>query len=111
MAPSTMQAIPLRWQFRPVSKDARVPMKEVRDLFAGKAKPAAVLAAAEKVPADTDRGTEARFYAHLYLALYYESEGDAKKVVEHLTPAVRKYKIGHYMWDVASVHLAKLKKM
>jgi lipoprotein NlpI len=100
-----------RKELIPVRKDARVPMKEVWDLFAGKAKPADVLAAAEKLPADTDRGTEARFYAHLYLALYFESEGDAKKVVEYLTPAVEKYKIGHYMWDVARVHLAKLKKM
>jgi lipoprotein NlpI len=100
-----------RKELIPVRKDARVPMKEVWDLFAGKVKPADVLAAAEKVPADTDRGAEARFYAHLYLALYFESEGDAKKVVEHLTPAVEKYKIGHYMWDVARVHLAKLKKM
>jgi lipoprotein NlpI len=95
-----------RKQFIPVRKDARVPMAEVWDLFAGKAKPADVLAAAEKLPADTARGTEARFYAHLYLALYYESEGDAKKVIEHLTPAVEKYKIGHYMWDVARAHLA-----
>lgn len=99
-----------RKQLIPVSKDGRVPMKEVWDLFAGKLKPADVLAAAEKVPTDTDKGTEARFYAHLYLALYYEAEGDAKKVVEHLTPAVEKYKIGHYMWDVANAHLATLKK-
>ena len=99
-----------RKQLIPVRKDARVPMKEVWDLFAGKAKPADVMAAAEKVPADTARGTEARFYAHLYLALYHESEGDAKKVLEHLTPAVEKYKIGHYMWDVANAHLATLKK-
>jgi lipoprotein NlpI len=99
-----------RKQLIPVRKDARVPMKEVWDLFAGKLKPADVLAAAEKVAADTDQGTEARFYAHLYLALYYEAEGDAKKVVEHLTPAVEKYKIGHYMWDVANAHLATVKK-
>ena len=99
-----------RKQLIPVRKDTRVPMKEVWDLFAGKLKPADVLAAAEKVPADTDKGTEARFYAHLYLALYHEAEGDAKKVLEHLTPAVENYKIGHYMWDVASAHLAKLKK-
>ncbi|HVK17879.1 MAG TPA: tetratricopeptide repeat protein [Fimbriiglobus sp.] len=98
-----------RKQLIPVRKDARVPMKEVWDLFAGKLKPADVLAAAEKVPADTDKGSEARFYAHLYLALYYEAEADAKKVIEHLTPAVEKYKIGHYMWDVANAHLAKLK--
>ncbi len=99
-----------RKQLIPVTEDARVPMAEVWKLFAGRAKPGDVLAAAEKVPADTDKGTEARFYAHLYLALYYEAEGDRKKVVEHLTPAVEKYKIGHYMWDVAAAHLAALGK-
>jgi lipoprotein NlpI len=93
-----------------VTKDARVPMAEVQKLFAGKAKPADVLAAAEKVKADADGGKEARFYAHLYLALWYEVEGDAKKVVEHLTPAVEHYKISHYMWDVARAHLDLVKK-
>jgi lipoprotein NlpI len=93
-----------------VTKDTRVPMAKIQELFAGKAEPKDVLAAAEILMADTPEGTEARFYAHLYLALWYEAEGDAAKVVEHLTPAVEKYKIGHYMWDVANVHLAKLKK-
>jgi lipoprotein NlpI len=99
-----------RQQLIPVTADARVPMAEVWKLFAGRAKPGDVLAAAEKVDAKTERGTEARFYAHLYLALYYEAEGDKKKVAEHLTPAVKKYKIGHYMWDVAAAHLAALAK-
>jgi lipoprotein NlpI len=93
-----------------VTKDTRVPMKEIQKLFAGAAKPADVLAAAEAVKADTEDGTAARFYAHLYLALWYEAEGDAAKVREHLTPAVEKYKIGHYMWDVAHAHLSLLKK-
>ena len=53
---------------------------------------------------------EARFYARLYVALYYESEGDEKKCREYLTEAVEKYKIGHYMWDVAAVHLKLLKE-
>lgn len=92
-----------------VTKDARVPMKEIQKLFAGKAKPADVLAAAEAVKAGTDAGTEARFYAHLYVALWYEAEGDAAKVREHLAPAVEKHKIGHYMWDVANAHLGALK--
>lgn len=99
-----------RKQLIDVTRDARVPMKEVQQLFAGRAKPADVLAAAEKVPADAERGKEARFYAHLYLGLYSESEGDAAKAHEYLTAAVQKYRIGHYMWDVANAHLAKLKK-
>jgi lipoprotein NlpI len=99
-----------RKQLIAVTKDRRVPMAEIQKLFAGKATPADVTAAAEKVPATTPAGTEARFYAHLYLALYAEAAGDAKGVRDHLTPAVKKYKIGHYMWDVANAHLAMLKK-
>jgi len=93
-----------------VTKDRRVPMKEIQKLFAGTLKPEDVMAAADAVKADTPEGTEARFYAHLYVGLWYAAEGDTKKVLEHLTPAVEKYKIGHYMWDVANIHLKMLKK-
>jgi lipoprotein NlpI len=93
----------------PVSKDGRVPMKQVLELFAGKLKPQDVLDAAEKAKLTGDDLQEARFYANLYVALYFESEGDAKKTLEHLTTAVEKYPIGHYMWDVADAHLKMLK--
>jgi lipoprotein NlpI len=93
----------------PVTKDARVPMAQVLELFAGKLKPEDVLAAAEKAKLAGDDLTEARFYANLYVALFYESEGDAKKCLEHMAAAAEKYKIGHYMWDVADVHLKLLK--
>ena len=92
-----------------VTRDRRVPMAQIQKLFAGKAAPADVLAAAAKVPADTEGGTEARFYAHLYVGLWHESEGNAAQAREHLTAAVEKYKIGHYMWDVAAAHLPRLK--
>jgi len=92
-----------------VTKDSRVPMKEIQKLFAGTVKPADVMAAAEALKADSQEGIEARFYAHLYLALWYESEGDAKKVLEHLVPAVERFEIGHYMWAVGNVHLKALK--
>jgi lipoprotein NlpI len=92
-----------------VTKDRRVPMAEVQKLFAGALKPADVLKAAEAVDAKTADGTEARFYAHLYVGLWYEAEGDAKQAKEHITAAAEKYKIGHYMWDVASVHAGLLK--
>lgn len=94
----------------PVTKDARVPMKQVLDLFAGKLKPQDVIDAAEKAGLEGEDLKEARFYAHLYVALYYEGEGDEKKCREHLTEAVEKYKIGHYMWDVAAAHLKLLQK-
>jgi lipoprotein NlpI len=93
----------------PVTKDARVPMKQVLELFAGKLKPQDVIDAAENAKLKGEALKEARFYANLYVALYYESEGDAKKALEHLATAVEKYKIGHYMWDVADAHLRLLK--
>jgi lipoprotein NlpI len=93
----------------PVKDDARVPMKQVLQLFAGKITPKDVLDAAESAKLDDEGRKEARFYAHLYVALYYEAEGDAKKCLEHMTAAAEKYKIGHYMWDVADVHLKRLK--
>jgi lipoprotein NlpI len=99
-----------RAELIPVSKDARVPMKQVLELFAGKLKPQDVLDAAETAGLTGERLKEARFYAHLYVGLFYESEGDAAKAKEHLTTAVEKYKIGHSMWDVADAHLKMLKK-
>lgn len=88
-----------------VTQDRRVPMAEIQKLFAGKLQPADVLARAEKVPADSDAGKEARFYAHLYVGLWYEAEGDSRKAREHLTTAVDEYKISHYMWDVGHAHV------
>jgi lipoprotein NlpI len=98
-----------RAELIPVTKDARVPMKQVLELFAGKLKPQDVLDAAEKSGLKAEPLKSARFYAHLYVALYHESEGDEKRCREHLTEAVEKYKVGDYMWDVAAAHLKLLK--
>jgi lipoprotein NlpI len=93
-----------------VTQDPRVPMAEIQKLFAGKLKPEDVLKASEATNAKTPAGISARFYGHLYVALWYEAEGENKKVLEHLTIAVTQYKISDYMWDVGNIHLAKLKK-
>ena len=92
-----------------VTKDRRVPMAEIQKLFAGKLKPEDVLKAADAIDESTEAGKEARFYANLYVALWYESEKQTKKRDEHLKAAVEKYKIGHYMWDVAKAHRNQLK--
>jgi lipoprotein NlpI len=90
--------------------DKRVPFMKINDMLHEKAKPADVIEAGEKADLKGDDATEAKFYANLYVALYFEAEGQADKCREHLTAAVEKYKIGHYMWDVANVHLARMKK-
>ena len=86
-----------------IGKDRRVPMMEVYALYAGKAKPADVLAAARAGdPGEADLKRRL-FYAHLYLGLYYEAEGDKKKALEHMTKAADDYQTGQYMGDVAHV--------
>jgi lipoprotein NlpI len=83
-------------------------MMKIHELIQGKAKPAEVIETAEKAKGEDK--TEALFYAHLYVGLNYEAEGDAAKALEHLKKAAEQYKIGHYMWDVANVHVLLAKK-
>jgi lipoprotein NlpI len=90
--------------------DKRIPMMRVYDMLQAKVKPAEVIETAEQAKLAGDARTEALFYAHLYVALYFEAVGEPDKCKEYLTPAVEKYQIGHYMWDVANVHLGRLKK-
>jgi lipoprotein NlpI len=99
-----------RGQLLKIGNDKRVPMMQVYELFAGKLKPDDVLKAA-RLGDPPARELNARlFYAHLYLGLYAEAAGDKKTALEHLTEAADKHKIGHYMWDVARVHMELLKK-
>jgi lipoprotein NlpI len=93
-----------------IGKDARVPMMDVYSLYAGKAKPEDVLAAARAGNPTPAERNQRLFYANLYLGLYEEILGDKKKALEYMTPAAEKYKIRHYMGDVAAVHLEVLKK-
>jgi lipoprotein NlpI len=98
-----------RAQMLKVGKDRRVPMMEVYALYAGQAKPEDVLTAARAGEPREDELKRRLFYAHLYLGLYYEAEGDRKKAREHITKAADDYRIGHYMGDVARVHRDLLK--
>jgi lipoprotein NlpI len=86
----------------PVGPDARVPMREVYEMFRGKLTPEQVLAAAGEA-------VEAQFYAHLYLGLYFEALGDAARARKHIAEsAADRYAVGGYMHDVARVHLRLL---
>jgi lipoprotein NlpI len=86
-----------------IGKDRRVPMTEVYALYAGKAKPEDVLKAARAGDPGEAELKGRLFYAHLYLGLYYEAEGDKVKAREHIGKAADDYNIGHYMGDVARV--------
>ena len=87
-----------------IGDDRRVPMKQIYDLFAGRMKPADVLAAAQAGNPSKNELNSRLFYAHQYLGLYYETEGNKKLALEHMAKATEDYRIGHYMWDVARVH-------
>lgn len=87
----------------PVGPDARVPMRQVYELFRGVLPPEDVLRAAGAQPL-------AQFYAHLYLGLYFEATGDPRRALEHVTAAAadRYAAAGDYMHMVARVHLKLL---
>ena len=87
----------------PVGPDSRVPMREIYELFRGDLEPDAIL------PAAGDRPS-AQFYAHLYLGLYHEAQGQADEALEHIRTAAdgRYSRAGGYMHMVAAVHLRVL---
>jgi lipoprotein NlpI len=93
-----------------IGKDRRTPMMEVYDLFRGKLKSEDVLAAANDRNLSEQERSRALFYAHLYLGIYSDLLGEAKKAKGHLAEAAGKYKIDHYMGEVARVHHELLAK-
>jgi lipoprotein NlpI len=87
----------------PVGPDARVPMREVYQMFRGMLTPEQVLAAAGSRP-------DGQFYGHLYLGLYFEAIGMKDHALEHIRIAAddRFERYGGYMHMVARVHLRSL---
>ena len=87
----------------PIKNDTRVPMMAIYGLYRGEQKPDDVWKAVEQgSPSEAEQNAR-RFYAHLYLGLWHEAQGENDKAQRHLAQA-EKHKIGHYMWDVARVH-------
>jgi len=83
----------------PVGPDQRSPMREVYEMFKGTMSPDAVLAAA-------GQSISARFYAELYVGLYYEATGKKTEALTHLKAAAaeRYASAGGYMHRVAALH-------
>jgi lipoprotein NlpI len=90
----------------PIKRDGRVPMMEVYTLYGGRAKVDDVLKAAAAPAANPAVQNAQQFYAHLYLGLYYEVQGDTARAKEQIALAC-KHKIPHYMGNVAEVHAMK----
>lgn len=87
-----------------IGEDRRVPMRQIYDLFAGKATEEEVLAAARAGDPSEETLNRRLFYAYQYLGLYAEAQGKPQQSLQYTEAAV-KHKISHYMWDVANVHL------
>ena len=67
-----------------------------------------VLAHAEQPDTPGEQRKDSLFYANLYVALFYEAEGDAEKARRYMTTAVREYPSSHYMGHVARIHLQRM---
>ena len=87
----------------PIEGDARVPMKQVHDLYAGKGSVEAVLLAASTGD-DSPLRRNHLCYAHLYLGLYFEALGDDAKAKDHILKAATDYEMDHYMGKTAITH-------
>jgi len=83
----------------PVGPDQRSPMREVYEMFKGTMTPDAVLTAA-------GQSLSARFYAELYVGLYYEATGNKTQGLAHLKIAASDQfaRDGGYMHRVAMLH-------
>ena len=83
----------------PVGPDQRSPMREVYEMFKGTMTPEAVLAAGTQ-------STSGRFFAELYVGLYYEATGNKAAGLAHLKAAASEQyaNAGGYMHRVAMLH-------
>lgn len=100
----------------PIENDPRIPMMQIYDLYRGKRTPEEVLAAANSGDPSPEVLTGRLFYAHLYLGLYYEANGQRDLAKKYIYLAAdeklsRSNRINTYMWDVAHVHAELLRRM
>lgn len=97
----------------PIRNDPRIPMMKIYDLYRGEAMPDDVLEAAE-AGQDEARIAGQRFYAELYVGLYYEATGQPDKALPLLKSAAESHKktraVNRYMWSVADVHYRLLQQ-
>jgi tetratricopeptide (TPR) repeat protein len=83
----------------PVGPDQRSPMREIYQMFRGTMTPDAILKVAGDEPSS-------KFFAELYVGLYYDATGDRTRALEHLRRAAAKdyASAGGYMHRVAELH-------
>lgn len=95
--------------YLPAPGDPRRPMDEIHELFAGRGAPEDVRAAVQDVDAEQAGGKDARFYAHLYLALHADALDHQAEAKREIDSAVA-LGLTHYMADVARLHQQHLQR-
>lgn len=93
----------------PIRNDPRVPMMQIYNMFRTKLSPEAVLHATRAGRPTSETLNNRLFYAHFYIGLFFEAEGDTEKAKRHIL-ASQKHKVVHYMWDVARHHASLFQK-
>ena len=89
----------------PIQIDRRVPMMEIDELFRGEGAVEKVIQATRAGKPPAAELNQRLFYADLYLGLYHEALGNRTKALDHIRRAAHDYGAGHYMAEVARVHL------
>lgn len=92
-------------------RDTRIPMKEVYALFKGTGTAESVVAAALAGDPPPSRLANNLLYAHLYLGLWHEAQGETDRAREHIRLAGEKHFLPHYMGQVARVHWERMQKL
>jgi lipoprotein NlpI len=91
--------------------DRRVPLMKVYALFKGEGTVEEVIRAAQEAGRNEEESRTRNFYANLYLGLYYVTEEQPEKALEHLKAAsIPAHEKSGYMWHVARIHAGLLEK-
>jgi len=98
-----------REKLLPIRHDSRVPMMRVYALLHGEASVGDVLETA-RAEGSSSQQASALFYAHLYIGLYHEVNGNDALARQHISTAAEDHQAGHYMWHVAHIHAERFKK-
>ncbi len=95
-----------------IQADTRILMMKVHELFREVATVEDVLKKAEQGAGkiSEEKLRMQRFYAHLYIGLYYEAHQKMDLAKKHIHLAATKYSVDGYMGNVARVHDRELQK-
>jgi lipoprotein NlpI len=98
----------------PIENDRRIPMMQIYEMYRGTRSASEVLAAVRAGDPADEVLAGRLFYAHLYLGLWHEANGDpatARKYIELAADEKLREnrRINRYMWDVARIHARKLR--